>query len=95
MADYMLVFTCMLQVFFTVFSVYLWQNYSTTYRSGMYTTSSVSFSGLVCTQFIYTECFLKQGGKNRENSVCVTDVFQSREDTKLERYKDHIVAPLS
>ncbi len=40
-------FMHMLQVFFSVFSLSLWHNYSTTYWSGMYTTSFwVVFSGL-------------------------------------------------
>ncbi len=40
----------MLQVF-SIFSVSLWQNYSATYWSGMYTTPfCVSSSGFVCTQ---------------------------------------------
>jgi len=44
-------FLRMLKVFSSVFSVSLWQNYSTTYWSGMYTTSFwVGFSGFMCTQ---------------------------------------------
>ncbi len=44
-------FMCMLQVFFSVFSVFLWHNYRAKYWSGMYTTSVwVGFSGFLCTQ---------------------------------------------
>ncbi len=44
-------FMCILQVFFSILSVSLWQNYSATYWSGMYTTSFwVSFCGFMCTQ---------------------------------------------
>ncbi len=53
-------FTCMLQVFFSVFSVSLWQNYSATYWSGVYTTSFCF--GFVCTQ-IFLEMREKKVGK--------------------------------
>jgi len=72
----------MLKVFFSVYSVYLWQNYSAPYWSGIYTTPlSVGFSG-----FMFTDNFFRTREKNDQIGNAPASCGQSLKYVSIQIY---------